>query len=143
MTVEHVGTQALADAPVSGVMSRHLVTIYDDATLLDAFELMAHAHIHHLPVLRPDGRCVAVLDAVTVAKHLPEAWVSRTTPPLHEAGTVGPVSVLPHEPLSKAARAMHSAGVDSCCVVDVHGRLVGLLTARDFVAAMAGAHADD
>jgi CBS domain-containing protein/uncharacterized protein (DUF2267 family) len=140
---EPTSTTALpvADVPVSAVMTTNLVTVGEDATLFDAFELMTHAHVHHLPVVRHDGRCVAVLDTASVARHLPEAWVSRTTPPLHGKTAARPVSVLAREPLSKAARVMNTAGVDACCVVDAHGLLLGLLTARDIVAAVAGAHA--
>lgn len=125
---------------VSTAMSRDLVTINENATLLDAFEIMTHARIHHLPVVRTDGRCVAVLDAATVARHLPEAWVSRTPPPLHAVGAVGPASVLPDESLGRAARSMRDAGTDVCCVVDAHGKLVGVLTASDIVAVVAGRH---
>jgi len=129
--------------PVSAVMTRNVVTIREDANWFDAFELLTHARVRHLPVIRMDGHCVAILDAESVAKRLPQAWVSRTSLPLHNPGTVGPLSVLADEPLSKAAQAMNAAGVDACCVVDVHGRLVGLLTARDFVAAVAGAYSHD
>ena len=58
---------------------------------------------------------------------------------LHQFGAVGPLSVLADVPLTQAAVSMDAAGVDACCVVDVHGRLVGLVTARDVVAAVARA----
>ena len=125
--------------PVSAVMTRAPVTIATDATFVDAFELMTHAHVHHLPVVRADGHCVAILDAVSVAKHLPEA-LTTPTHPLAEAGAVGPLSVLPDVPVSSAAGAMEAARVDACCVVDRHGRLVGIVTARDFITVVSGTH---
>lgn len=132
------GTSVL-ELPVSAVMSRNVVRAAPQSSLFEAFELMAHAHVHHLPVVRPDGRCVALIDAVSVAQRLPEAWVTRGGVALHQLGEVGPLSVLPDLPLAKVAASMDAAGVDACCVVDVHGRLIGLVTARDLIAALARA----
>ena len=125
--------------PVSAVMTRELVTASPHSSLFEAFELMASNRVHHLPVVRRDGRCIALLDAVSVAERLPEAWVTRGGVALQRFGAVGPLSVLPDVSLSHAAVSMNAAGVDACCVVDVHGRLVGLVTARDVVAAVARA----
>lgn len=125
--------------PVSAVMSRNLVTAAPHSSLFEAFELMARNRVHHLPVVRQDGRCIALLDAVSVAERMPEAWVTRGGVALQQFGAVGPLSVLADVPLTQAAVSMDAAGVDACCVVDVHGRLVGLVTARDVVAAVARA----
>jgi CBS domain-containing membrane protein len=135
----HRDAASLLDLPVSAVMSRNVVRAAPQASLFEAFELMARAHVHHLPVVRPDGHCVALIDAVSVAQRLPEAWVTRGGVALHQLGEVGPLSVLPDVPLVKVAAGMDAAGVDACCVVDVHGRLIGLVTARDLIAALARA----
>jgi CBS domain-containing protein len=136
-------TRALLDLPVSSVMTRDVVHARLDTSVFEAFELMAHAHVHHLPLVRSDGHCVAMLDAVTVAQRLPEAWVMRGGVALQQIGTVGPLSVLPDVTLAHAALAMDAAGVDACCVVDVHGRLIGVVTARDVIAVVARAARDD
>jgi CBS domain-containing membrane protein len=137
------GSRALLDLPVSSVMTRDVVHARLDTSLFEAFELMARAHVHHLPLVREDGHCVAMLDAVTVAQRLPEAWVTRGGVGLQHVGTVGPLSVLPDVTLAHAALAMDAAGVDACCVVDVHGRLIGVVTARDVIAVVARAARDD
>ena len=137
------GSRALLDLPISAVMSRDVVHARLDTSLFEAFELMAQAHVHHLPLVRSDGHCVAMLDAVTVAQRLPEAWVTRGGVALHQVGTVGPLSVLPDVTLAHAAQSMAAAGVDACCVVDVHGRLIGVVTARDVIAVVARAARDD
>lgn len=136
-------TRALLDLPVSSVMTRDVVHARQDTSLFEAFELMAHAHVHHLPIVRDDGHCVAMLDAVTVAQRLPEAWVTRGGVAVQQVGSVGPLSVLPDVTLAHAALAMDAAGVDACCVVDVHGRLIGVVTARDVIAVVARAARDD
>jgi CBS domain-containing membrane protein len=132
-------TPNLLRLPVSAVMTRDVVQASSSASLFEAFELMARAHVHHLPVVRPDGRCIALLDAVSVAQRLPEAWVTRGGVSLYQLGAVGPLSVLPDVPLAHAAASMDAAGVDACCVVDERGHLVGLLTARDVIAVVARA----
>jgi CBS domain-containing protein len=124
-------------------MSRSIVRASPHSSLFEAFELMTHAHVHHLPVVRDVGHFIALLDAVSVAQRLPEAWVMRDGVMLHQLATIGPLSVLAEVPVARAAEAMNAAGVDACCVVDVHGRLIGLLTARDVIAVVARAADDD
>ena len=120
-------------------MTRNVVSVTPDASIFVAYDIIRRHRIHHLPVVARNGTCLALLDVVTLAERMPEAWMSPGETPLWEpAGAVGPVSVLPDTPLRDAAADMDAAGVDACCVVDRHGRLLGLITARDVIATVAG-----
>ena len=124
---------------VGDVMTRQVVSVTPDDSLFAAFDAIASHGVHHLPVVRPDGHCVAILDAVTISERMPEAWLTRGHTPLWRPnGHIGPVCVLADTPLRHAAAEMDAAGVDACGVVDEHGALIGILTSRDLVAAVAG-----
>lgn len=125
------------NAPVSAYMTRNVVRVPPRASLLQAFDLMSRTGVRHLPVVDFDGRCLDILSAFAVARRLPEAWATADVATSSRAGAVGPLSVLPETRLVDAASAMDHAGVDACCIVDDRGRFLGLLTARDVVAAVA------
>ncbi|MEV0232739.1 CBS domain-containing protein [Nonomuraea sp. NPDC050786] len=119
------------------VMSRVVVAIRPDESPLMAWELMHRADVHHLPVV--DGRHVlGVLTREQVAASWsggPEEQSDR------QVGTLlrcerRPV-VGPDAPLTKVAAAMLNAGCDALPVVDAEG-LIGLVTARDVLTAVAG-----
>lgn len=122
---------------VSDVMSTRLVTVGPDDSLLAAWELMARGGIHHLPVV-VNGRCVAVVDdrlvAGTLANPLARARrkIGHVMPPrIH--------CVLADTPLRRAAEIMYVEQVTAVPVVDEDMRIVGLVTDRDVVAAVANA----
>ena len=139
----HAPATDTRDLLVRDAMTREVISVGPDASLFTAFDLLMAHHVHHLPVVRADGRCVAILDAVTIAERMPQAWVTRGLTPLHQPnGKAGPPCVLADASLRSAAAAMDSAGVDACGVVDRHGVLVGLLTSRDLIAAVAGRRRD-
>jgi CBS-domain-containing membrane protein len=120
---------------VADVMAVHLVTIAPTDSLLAAWELMARGDIHHLPVV-VNGRCLSVVDDRVVAGALanplarPRRRVADVMPPRVHC-------VLPDTPLSRAAEIMHLERVTAVPVVDEHMALVGLVTDRDVVVAVA------
>jgi len=116
---------------VCEVMTRDFVRLTPDVSLLEAFGAMVRSGVHHMPVVRADGRCLVLLDMTTVLRRLPEDLVAQGTAPLCPPGSAGPLSVLADAPLTFAAAVMDDAGADACCAVDAQGRMVGLLTARD------------
>lgn len=126
----------LADVRVRDVMTRDFFRVGTDVSLLEVFGAMVRSGVHHMPVVRANGRCLALLDLPTVVRRLPEDLVAQGTAPLVLPGAFGPLSVLVDELLPNAAAAMDDAGTDACCAVDARGRMVGLITARDIVAAV-------
>ncbi|HET6818677.1 MAG TPA: CBS domain-containing protein [Mycobacteriales bacterium] len=136
-----VGHDALADIRVRDVMTRDFRRLTTEASLLEAFGAMVRSGVHHMPVIRPNGRCLALLDMTTVVRRIPEDLVAQGAAPLVLPGESSPLSVLAGERLTRAAAAMDDTGTDACCVVDDHGRMIGLLTARDVVAAVGRAAA--
>ncbi|GGV40717.1 hypothetical protein GCM10010182_76650 [Actinomadura cremea] len=134
------------DAPtesrtVDELMTRDLLAIAASESALMAWELMSKAGVHHLPVADDEGAFLGVVDAQTVAA----TW--SASGPLYARRPVTellpdrpPRAVRPDAPIPEAARAMLDAGTDYVPITNDAGGLIGLLTARDLVAALAGVH---
>lgn len=128
-------TVEVATPTVAQHMSTSLVTITPNDSLLAAWELMARGDIHHLPVVVND-RCLSVVDDRLVAGALanplarPRRRVADVMPPRVHC-------VLATTPLRRAAEIMHLECATAVPVVDDEMRIVGLLTDRDIVAAVA------
>ena len=125
------------------VMTRDLLTIAASESLLMAWELMCKAQVHHLPVTDDEGGFLGVVDAQT----LTATWNAATPRDARRPVT----ALLPHRPpkavrpsaaVPDVARAMLEAGTDHVPVTNGHGALVGLITARDLLSALAGVEHD-
>lgn len=120
------------------VMSRVMVAVAPEESVLMAWEVMRRAGVHHLPVVR-GTHLIGVLtreDVTTAWNGGPEAQsrlqvqtlVSRRrTPRVHA-----------DEPLECVCSTMLDASCDAVPVLAEDGALIGLITARDVLAAVAG-----
>ncbi|MFI0411721.1 HPP family protein [Actinomadura sp. 3N508] len=134
-------TTPLEQRTVAELMTRDLLTIAEDESVLMAWELMCKAEVHHLPVTDVEGGFLGVVDAQT----LTAAWNATTPRNARRRVTTllpsrRPAAVRPGATVAEAARVMLEAGMDYAPVTDEHGALVGLITAHDLIAALAGAH---
>jgi CBS domain-containing protein len=132
-------TSTLEERPVVEVMSTEVLTVADTETTLMAWELMRQGGYHHVPVVDADGRCVGVLDAETMAAAWDGGGPDRMRKPV---STVVGGRALPRvgtdDSLATAARTMLAAQLDFVPVTDDDEQLVGLVTARDLIATVAG-----
>ncbi len=132
-------TAAIAERPVAEVMSTDVLTVADTETTLMAWELMRQGGYDHVPVVSPDGHCVGVLDAETMAAAWDGGGPDRMRKPV---STVVAGRPLPHvvvtDSVATAAQAMLTARIDFVPVTDDDEQLVGLVTARDLIATVAG-----
>lgn len=131
------------EAPVeslraSDVMTTTLLTVAPDESVLMAYELMSRAGVHHLPVVSPHGHCLGLLDARTLMQEWYPAPLARQRRPVSALVGHRVPSVRADDTLREVAEQMDVNEVDALPVVDEHGRLLGLVTSRDIVAAVAG-----
>ena len=126
---------------VGALMNWAPYSVSEDETLLMAWEVMERSGQRHLPVVRPDGCCAGVLDGaeLAVACAAPAATLSRRRVGDLVCGR-RTVTVHPEESTLRAAAVMTEERMEALPVTDAHGRLTGLLTAQDYVAAAAGLH---
>jgi CBS domain-containing protein len=136
---------------VRDVMTSPAVTVTETTKVRAAARVLdAHA-VTAVPVVDGSGALVGVLSEADLIREmlLPDPRVHVETPPSNHPPRVGrvgevmtrmPVVVSPAEDLSVAVELMTSTTVKSLPVVE-HGRLLGMLSRRDVLRALA--RADD
>jgi acetoin utilization protein AcuB len=125
--------------PVRDWMSKDLITIDEDASIMRASNLMKQNNIQHLLVLRK-GRLVGIVSD----RDLKEAQPSKaTTLDIHEMYSVLDkitvkslmpkklFSITPGETLEKAAGLMLKHNISALPVTDPRGSLAGIITKGD------------
>lgn len=121
---EHVERVKLAQ---SGMINRP-VSLPPHATLADAEEVMAHHKISGVPVCDPEGRLVGILTNRDVRFCGPEddhRLISEFM--TSERLVTGPVGTT----LDEAVQIMHQHRIEKLPLVDVDGKLAGLITVKD------------
>lgn len=137
---------------VRDAMTPGPVTIDAEAPVETAVATMRERRLRHLPVVDDTGRLIGIVTdrdlrsallGPAIADYLPSAQgrLRRMAAGLNEIRvthvmTWGAVTVGPEAPLAQAAAIMADARVGSLPVVD-HGRLIGIVTERDVVKALA------
>jgi acetoin utilization protein AcuB len=125
--------------PVQDWMSKDLVTIDEDTSIMKASRVMKQNDIQHLPVLKK-GRLAGIVSD----RDLKEATPSKaTTLDIHEMyhllDTITVKSLMPKnlytiapgDTVERAAAVMLKHHISALPVVDAHGALAGILTKGD------------
>lgn len=127
---------------VADLMTSPVLTLGPRDSLATAWRLMRRARIRHLPVVAPDGRLLGLL----THRDLLGASTSAVTVP-DEAERVGMLALIRAEdvmeshlqvtradaPAAEAGACMLRGKIGCLPVVDTEGRLVGIITAEDFL----------
>lgn len=138
---------------VGDVMRRRPITIDPDAPLGTAVAVMAERGVRHLPVVSDDGRLIGMLTdrdvrstviAPALAERLPARWRRRAHAlqkrgealRVRDAMTWDCVTTRSDASLAQAAAIMLD-GRFGCLPVVEKGRLIGMLTERDVLRALA------
>ncbi|MET9847311.1 HPP family protein [Streptomyces ossamyceticus] len=133
------GEQEVLARAVAAVMRTAAVTISVDETVLVAWELLERSGSRHLPAVHADGRCAGLLDRADVAVACAAPAASLSALRVNELlSGHRPALVHVEETVRHAADLMSRTEVDALPVLDEDGRLAGVLTAADIVAALAG-----
>ncbi len=136
---------------VEEVMSKNVVTVSRKATLKEAMELMVKFGVRRLPIVEDDGRVWGIITAKDVVRYFgrhqafenaPSGKVSEAiSVPVTLVGTQGVHTIRPDADVGEAATKMMETKVSSLLVVDDEGRLLGIITERDILFAVATAKA--
>jgi acetoin utilization protein AcuB len=115
-------------------MSRPAVTIVGDASLGEALALMVAHRIHYLPVVDDAGRLIGIVneDDVLGTRRQPRP----SSDVVETVMRVPVISIGPADSLTAAMGLMVDRGIGALPVVE-DGRVVGILTQSDVVAALA------
>ncbi len=124
------------------VMSRDVVTTQPGARLADAWQLMQQHRIKALPVVDHDQKVVGIvtlsdffrwLGRAAVSDELVSEWQQHR---VAEAMTTTVQTTFPATPMADLVREVAQTGRHHIPVTDDAGRLVGILTQSDMIAAL-------
>jgi CBS domain-containing protein len=108
------------------------VYVRSRALLRDAVKIMAERNIGLLPIVDDEGKPLAVISERDVIKAL-AAGASLDDPALAAARRGPLITVTPDVDVHEALVKMRRGGVRHLLVVDKEGRLVGVVSIRDFM----------
>ena len=130
--------------PVSTIMSRDLITIASSATLGEAHDLMATAHVHHL-LVEDRGQVVAVLSDRDLLRNLsPYAGTANAQRrdddtmrrAVFHAATFRLLTVRQDACVQEVAALFVEHAISCVPVVDDDDSVVGIVTTRDLLRGM-------
>lgn len=131
------GTAAVADVPVGEIMTTSVMVVAPDDDLILAWEVMAQAGVHHLPVV--DGtRLVGMMDDRRLVSESVAGPIGPRLRTVSELLDRDPPQVHADQTVRSVADFMASGHLDAVCVLDRAENLVGILTTSDLVDALAG-----
>ena len=120
---------------VSEIMSRDVVAVPVDATLVEAAELMRDHNIGFLPVIASDVLVGVITDRDLVVRGLCENMNPALTP-VRSVMSTKPVWCYQEDVLTAAADILASSHIHRLIVVDSDRKLCGLLSIDDLAAHM-------
>lgn len=127
---------AVGDVPASAVMSSPVLVVHDDESLFEAWNLLFRSPHRHLVVVRGE-RVVAVIEDRQIAVEWPAGLAAAYKKRVRDVIRNHVQTITPETPLRQVARLMTDGFDDALPVVTAHGDLVGIVTARDLVRALA------
>ena len=112
---------------LSLIMKKDCITITPDDSILEAARIFAKRRIHRLPVIE-DGKLVGIITPTDLLKEIAEMRTSMTAEDVIRTKCV---TAYEGEPLAYTVAAMRISDVSAVPVLDIRGKLVGILTDRD------------
>lgn len=130
---------------VSKSMTRKVITVSKEMSLLDAWDLMHKNKIRHLPVVGEGNLLIGIITDRDIRSALPLQLVKGTTPvqerekyihlKVADVMTAEPATISPTHTLQDALLLIQEKRVGAFPVVDQEGRLKGIISVRDLLRA--------
>ncbi len=115
-------------------MTPRPLTIRQDTLLQDARDLMDRGGFRRLPVVDADGRLLGIVTDRDLREHHGHLRDTRVTAAMTEC----PLTLGPDDPIEAAADVLLARKIGGLPVVDVEGRLVGIITETDLLRGLLG-----
>lgn len=116
---------------VSHILTRAMITITSEDTILAAAKLLVEKNIGLLVVTQPEGQLVGVISERDIIKVIASGRMLATS--VGDVCTKNVVTVRANSDVAEAAKAMNKHGIRHVVVVDESDKLVGVVSMRDLV----------
>jgi len=125
-------------------MTKHPITIDQDASIIEAIHLMKEKGIRRLPV-KAKGRLVGLITERMIKEYTPGKATSLDTWEVHyllsktavkDVMNPSPITITPEVELAVAAQTILDHKLYGLCVVDGKGDLVGIMSVGDMLRAV-------
>ena len=125
-------------------MTKHPITIDQDASIIEAIHLMKEKGIRRLPVMAK-GRLIGLITERMIKDYTPGKATSLDTWEVHyllsktavkDVMNPKPITVTPDVDLAVAAQTILDHKLYGLCVVDGKGNLVGIMSVGDMLRAV-------
>lgn len=126
--------------PIATLMTRQVHTVGIDDPIDDVAALLDAKHLHWVPVLDEAQAVVGVISQSDLLQARTRQ-IDGAVPSAWQICSYRPLVVAPDTPMSAVARLMVERQVHHVLVADADGRIEGVVSSLDFVAAMATAPA--
>ena len=130
---------------VSRSMTRGVISIAPERTVVEAQELMTENKIRHLPVVDPDNRLIGIVTDRDIRSALPNRYLREGISAeeksrlarlkIEDIMTTEVISISPTYTIQDALLMIQNAKVGALPVVDESQRLKGILSVRDLLRA--------
>jgi len=130
---------------VSKSMTRKVITVNPETSVIEARDLMKTNKIRHLPVVEEDDFLVGIITDRDVRSVLPAAFYAKSDTHMEvgdfskvkvrEAMTPNPHTVSPEDTIEDVLLQIQAMRVGAFPVVDRRGQLQGLISVRDLLRA--------
>jgi CBS domain-containing protein len=112
------------------IMSNGVITLLEDQTVNDAWELINQRHFRHVPVINQKGKMVGIVSDRGISKALIEGNGKLS---LHSVMAHPVVSGAPETEVSHIAKVFIEHRIGSMPILDEHEKLVGIITRSDIL----------
>jgi len=128
---------------VSRSMTRKVITVDQEACILDAQELMAKYQIRHLPIIDSNRQLIGIITDRDIRSALPYRFFETPQSErekicalkVKEIMTKDPISISPTYTIQDALLMIQNSKVGALPVVDDNKRLMGIISVRDLLRA--------
>ncbi|WP_044870690.1 HPP family protein [Pseudomonas sp. LFM046] len=144
LTEKHALRRTMGDLRAARIMSRDLRTVGPQAPVSDAWRLLDRHHLKALPVLDDQQRLVGILTlsdllghaANTASRSLADRFRARREAPVSRLMTRPVRCVTVDTPVVELVSLLSDQGLHCLPVLDDGGRVVGIVSQSDLIAAL-------
>jgi CBS domain-containing protein len=133
--------ESAASAPVSKFMTKTVLTANFDQTIQSVCQIMQENHIGSVVIVKREmdgNKPLGIITERDIIRKIGSVELFTTQTPIRELMSNNVISIKPHNTISDATRIMHGNNIRRLPVIDDDGKMVGIITDKDVLKAIAG-----